>query len=180
MRQDMVELYGSEKLVTVSSEDVERLRLRAADAEVLTMVGLPRLSSPFFTTDVQGGPEFLRIIDVTTRDGKEHREVIIGGPPGDPGMRFSVSAYEGFITLAQLEGTRPRGEIVNNNLSEFVEFLYRIELHRTRAADDPARREEQLEELRNTLMKIDPHSFELADDWWSIVLHQLGGGGIGW
>ncbi|MEV4108664.1 hypothetical protein [Nonomuraea sp. NPDC049695] len=36
-------------------------------------------SSPFFTTEVLRGPEFLTVIDVTTAKGVDHREVIIGG-----------------------------------------------------------------------------------------------------
>ncbi|GLY65409.1 SUKH-4 family immunity protein [Amycolatopsis taiwanensis] len=178
-RQDMLDLYGSSNLVTVPSGEVDRFRLRAPDAEVLATVGLPRFSSPFFTTEVQGGPEFRRVIDVTTRDGKDHREVIIGGPPGDSGMRFSISAYEGFITLVQLQGDRPRGEVVNNNLGEFVEFLYRLERYRLRVEADPASAEEEFEELSDTLMRIDPFSFELEENWWSIALRQLGGAGIG-
>lgn len=177
--QEMVELYGPENVITVPPQDVERFSLHPHDAEALIALGLPRFSPPFFTTEVQGGPEFLTIIDVTTRDGRDHREIIIGGPPGDPGMRFSVSAYEGFITLAQLEGARPRGEVVNNNLSEFIEFLYRIELHRASAADDPATRKESLRELESTLMKIDPFSFERTEDWWSIALRQMEGGDVG-
>lgn len=178
-RQQMVDLYGPENLVTLTEEDVELLGLRAEDAEALTVVGLPRRSPPFFTTDVQGGPEFLRVIDVTTRDGKKHREVIIGGPPGDPGMRFTLSVYEQFVMLAQLGGVKPRGEVVNNNLPEFIEFLYRIEMHSKRVAVDPAAKEESLDELRNTLVGIDPFSFELHEDWWAIALRQLGGNGLG-
>ncbi|MDT0547898.1 MULTISPECIES: SUKH-4 family immunity protein [Streptomyces] len=177
--KDMEELYGRENLVTVPRSDIERFRLRPQDAEVLTEVGLPRVSSPYFTVQLEGGPKFLTVIDVTTRSGKDHREVIIGGPPGDRGMRFSVDAHEGFITLAQLRGTRPRGEVVNNNLSEFIEFLYRIEQHRVRTAQHPADCEESLEELTNALMRIDPISLEREDDWWSIALHQLRGGGVG-
>ncbi|MGW7694049.1 SUKH-4 family immunity protein [Streptomyces asiaticus] len=176
--QHMVELYGADQIITLSPEEVDRFSLMSADAHVLTDIGLPRDSSPFFTTDVQGGPEFLTVIDLTRKNGREHREVIIGGPPGDPGMRYSVSAYEGFIMLAQLAGTKPRGEVVNNNLSEFIEFLYRIERFRRYASDEPAAHAEELDNLKRTLVGIDPFSFELAEDWWSIALHQLGGGGI--
>ncbi|MEV4760818.1 SUKH-4 family immunity protein [Micromonospora sp. NPDC049559] len=176
--QDMVELYGAENVVTVPRSVVDGLSLGPADAETLAAVGLPRYGSPYFTTEVVGGPEFLRVIDVTRKDGRPHREVIIGGPPGDAGMRFSLSAYEGFVTLAELSAVEPRGEVVNNNLAEFVEFLYLIERHRVRVAGDPGIREKSLDELRNTLVGIDPFSFELAEDWWSIALHQLGGGDI--
>lgn len=105
-----------------------------------------------------------------------HREIILGGPPGDAGMRFSLSAYEGFVLLAQLEGSPPRGEVVNNNLAEFVQFLYLFEMFRTRASDDPV----DLEELRKTLTSIDPFSFEQAEDWWAMALHHVSGGGIFW
>ncbi|MFH9006045.1 SUKH-4 family immunity protein [Streptomyces afghaniensis] len=177
--QEMVELYGVENVVTLDGQEVERLDLRPQDAEVLTSVGLPRFSPPYFTTEVQGGPEFLHVINVTTRDGKNHREVIFGGPPGDPGMRFSLSAYERFIMLVQLEGAKPRGEVVNNNLPEFVEFLYRIEMHTQRVRADPVIKEESLDELRNTLEGIDPFSFERSEDWWATALRQLGGDGLG-
>ncbi|MEU5365641.1 SUKH-4 family immunity protein [Streptomyces sp. NPDC005925] len=177
--QEMVELYGVENVVTLSVQEAERLDLRPRDAEVLTTVGVPRRSSPFFTTEVEGGPEFLRVIDVATRDGKKHREVIVGGPPGDSGMRFSLSAYESFVMLVQLGGTKPRGEVVNNNLPEFIEFLYRIESHTRRVSADPAAEEESLDQLRNTLTQLDPFSFEVPDNWWAMALRQLGGGGTG-
>ncbi|MFG2928082.1 SUKH-4 family immunity protein [Streptomyces achromogenes] len=176
--QDMVDLYGRENVITLTAQEVGRLGLADGDAEVLTTVGLPRLSAPFFTTDVQGGPEFLRAIDVTTSDGKKHREVILGGPTGDPGMRFSLSAYERFVMLVQLGGTKPRGEVVNNNLPEFVEFLYRIERYSQGAAADPAVKEELLEDLRDALIAIDPFSFELAENWWAMALRRLGGDGL--
>ncbi|MFF9021912.1 SUKH-4 family immunity protein [Streptomyces eurythermus] len=176
--QDMVDLYGRDNVITLSGEEVGRLGLTAQDAEVLTTVGIPRLSAPFFTTEVQGGPEFLRVIDVTTRDGKKHREVIFGGPPGDPGMRFSLSAYERFVMLVQFGGTKPRGEVVNNNLPEFVEFLYRIERYDRAVAADPAVKEELLEDLRDALIDIDPFSFELAENWWAMALRRLGGDGL--
>ncbi|MER6333086.1 SUKH-4 family immunity protein [Streptomyces sp. NPDC001034] len=177
--QDMVNLYGRENVVTLAEQEVERLGLAPQDAEVLTSVGVPRLSAPFFTTEVQGGPEFLRVVNVATRDGKKHREVIVGGPPGDPGMRFSLSAYERFVMLVQLEGTKPRGEVVNNNLPEFVEFLYRIERYTQGVAAYPAAREELFDDLQGTLMDIDPFSFELSENWWAMALRQLGGGGSG-
>ncbi|WAL68422.1 SUKH-4 family immunity protein [Amycolatopsis cynarae] len=169
----MAELYGGENIITVPPSDIERFSLRGEDAAVLEKVGLPRSGSPFFTTQVEGGPEFLRIIDVVTRDDKKHREVIIGGPPGDPGMRFSVSAYEGFVTLVQLQGTRPRGEVVNNNLTEFVEFLYQIRRHEILSAGDPAAARESLQDLSSHLKRIDPFSFERPDNWWAMVLDHL-------
>lgn len=177
--QEMTALFGPLNLTTVPPHNIERFSLRPQDAKALAELGLPRLMPPFFTTEVEGGPELLTVIDVTTRDGKDHREVIIGGPPGDSGMRFSVDAYEGFITLAQLDGAQPRGEVVNNNLTDFIEFLYRIESYRTRTDIDPSTQEADFQELKSTLLAIDPFSFELAEDWWSIALRQLRGGGIG-
>ncbi|TVT21076.1 hypothetical protein FNH05_34175 [Amycolatopsis rhizosphaerae] len=171
--QDMTELHGDGNIITVPPSDVELLRLRAEDAEVLGTVGLPRFSPPFFTTQVEGHPKFLKVFDIVTREGKEHREVIIGGPPGDPGMRFSVSAYEGFVMLLQMGGTRPQGEIVNNNLSEFVEFLHEIGRHQALAADDPFAARESLHDLSNRLKSIDPFSFEQPDNWWSLALDHL-------
>ncbi|TWV32619.1 hypothetical protein FRZ03_33655 [Streptomyces misionensis] len=177
--QDMVDLYGRDNVITLPEQEADRLGVTPQDAEVLTTVGLPRGSAPFFTTEVRGGPEFLRVIDVTTRDGKKHREVIVGGPPGDSGMRFSLSAYERFVMLVQLDGTKPRAEVVNNNLGEFVEFLYRIERFTQGIAADPTAKEELLDDLRGALMDIDPFSFELSENWWAMALRQLGGGGLG-
>ncbi|MEU6716819.1 SUKH-4 family immunity protein [Nonomuraea sp. NPDC046802] len=154
--------------------ELEKIGLTPKDAEALGSVGLPTDSSPFFTTQVEG-PEFLAVFDVTTSKGVDHREVVIGGPPGDPGMRFSLSAYEGFITLIQFDGPRPKGEVVNNNLGEFIEFLYQIRLHETRSADDPAVRDESFRELSILLRTIDPFSFERPDDWWCMALEFIGG-----
>ncbi|MFB4273543.1 SUKH-4 family immunity protein [Nonomuraea sp. GTA35] len=167
--EEMAALYGSANLFTASAMELEKFGLVPKDAEALGVVGLPVNSSPFFTTEVVGGPEFLTVIDVTTSNGMDHREVIIGGPPGDPGMRFSVSAYEGFIMLAQLDGPRPKGEIVNN-LGEFIEFLYQIKLHEVRSAADPAVRDESFRELSSRLRALDPFAFEQPDDWWSIAM----------
>lgn len=80
--------------------------------------------------------------------------------------------------LVQLGGTKPRGEVVNNNLPEFVEFLYRIERYSQGAAADPAVKEELLEDLRDALIAIDPFSFELAENWWAMALRRLGGDGL--
>lgn len=176
--QQMVNLYGPENVVTLATQEVELLELHLEDAQVLTTVGLPRHQPPFFTTEVEGGPEFLRAIDVSTHNGKEHREVIIGGPPGDPDMRFTLSAYERFIMLVQFEGTT-RGEVANNDLPEFVEFLYRIEEHSRRTAADPTVKQESLDDLRNVLMDLNPVAFELSEDWWVMALNQLSGGGMG-
>jgi len=170
--QDMVDVYGAENLVTLSREEADELRLHPDDAEVLVTIGLPRSGSRFFTTEVVGGPEFLTVIDLTKRDGSPHREVILGGPPGDPEMRYSVSAYERFIMLVQLERTPPRGEVVNDNLCKLIEFVYRFD--RCWESGDPA----ELEGLTKTLTDLDPFSFEQPDDWWSIALHQAAGGGI--
>ncbi|NIH84107.1 SUKH-4 family immunity protein [Amycolatopsis granulosa] len=177
--QDMVDLYGRDNVITLTHQEVDRLGVAPRDAEVLTTVGLPRMSAPFFTTETQGGPEFLRVIDVTTRDGKKHREVIVGGPPGDSGMRFSLSAYERFVMLVQLDGTKPRGEVVNNNLGEFVEFLYRIEMFTQDVASDPTVKEQLFDDLEGALTGIDPFSFELPENWWAMALRQLGGRDLG-
>ncbi|WP_326795920.1 SUKH-4 family immunity protein [Streptomyces sp. NBC_01808] len=176
--QQMTDLYGPENILTLTDQDIEHLGLHAEDAAAITSIGLPRTSSPYFTTEVHGEPGFLNVTDVTTGKGKEHREIVIGGPPGDSGIRFSLSAYDRFITLIQFGGTKPRGEVVNNNLPEFIEFLYRIELHRENVAADPGIEQESLDALRSTLAGIDPFSFELPEDWWAIALHQLGGGGL--
>ncbi|UQS24270.1 SUKH-4 family immunity protein [Amycolatopsis thermalba] len=173
--QDMVDLYGPDNVVTLAHQEVDRLGVAPQDAEVLANVGLPCISAPFFTTRIHGGPEFLRVIDVTTRDATKHREVIVGGPPGDSGMRFSLSAYERFVTLMDLGGTKPRGEVVNNNLVEFVEFLYRIEMFTQGVAADPAVKEARFDDLQRALTGIDPFSFELPENWWAMALRQLGG-----
>lgn len=93
-------------------------------------------------------------------------------------MRFSLSAYERFVMLVQFGGTKPRGEVVNNNLPEFVEFLYRIERYNQGVAADPAVKEELFDDLRDALIGIDPFSFELAENWWAMVLRRLGGDGL--
>ncbi|WP_043633655.1 SUKH-4 family immunity protein [Nonomuraea candida] len=166
----MAALYGRANIFTASAAELEKFELTPKDAEALGVVGLPVDSSPFFTTEVVGRPTFLTVFDVTTSNGVDHREVIIGGPPGDRGMRFSVSAYEGFIMLIQFDGPRPKGEIVNNNLGEFLEFLYQIKLHEVRSADDPAVRDESFRQLSSRLRALDPFSFEQPDNWWSIAL----------
>ncbi|MCX4910043.1 SUKH-4 family immunity protein [Streptomyces sp. NBC_00878] len=173
----MVRLYGRENVYTATPEDADRFGLSPADSDFLVHVGLPRHAPPFFTTQVEGGPDFLEVIDFTTSEG-EQRELVVGGPPGDPEMRFSLDVNEGFITLAVLRGDDSHGEIVNNSLGDFIEFIYRIDEHARRVAGDPSVREESLQELSAHLRSIDQFSFERADDWWAVALHLLAGGGI--
>ncbi|RJL31630.1 hypothetical protein D5H75_18110 [Bailinhaonella thermotolerans] len=173
----MAALYGRENLFTATAAQLEKFGLTPRDAEALGTVGLPVGGSPFFTTEVVGGPRFLATFDVTTSNGVNHREVIIGGPPGDSGLRFSLSAYESFVMLVQLNGPRPKGEVVNNNLGEFIEFLYQIKIHEVRSAEDPAVRDESFRELSSRLRALDPFSFEEPDSWWSMALEFCRRGG---
>ncbi|GHH29769.1 SUKH-4 family immunity protein [Streptomyces rubradiris] len=169
--QEMAGLYGEGNLVRPSEAEIDRLGLRSVDARVLRETGIPRSSPPFFSVLVEGGPAFLEVIDIPLPDGGNHREVVIGGPPGDPGFRFSVDAREGFVTLAQLRGT-PRGEVVNRDLAEFVEFLYLIDLHQKRAmgSGDAA---SEFEKLSHHLRSLNPISFERPENWWSMALEYV-------
>ncbi|KUO05414.1 SUKH-4 family immunity protein [Streptomyces caeruleatus] len=171
-RKDLETLYSAEVIVTLSPEESQKLRLLQDDSRFLAEIGLPRHAPPFFTTEVSGGPEFLLPIDIPTSSGGIHREVIIGGPPGDAKMRFSLDTDEGFVTLVQLAG-KPRFEVANRNLAEFVEFIYLIDSHRRRASDHPDEAKDSLAELSLRLMSINSVVFEEPENWWSIALGHL-------
>ncbi|MEV0083062.1 SUKH-4 family immunity protein [Saccharopolyspora sp. NPDC050642] len=176
--QDLVELYGPENVVTVPADEVERLRVRDADAEVLARVGIPAFSPVIFTNHVEGEPPFLEVFDVETKDGSVHREVLLGWVPDDPVINFSLDAQQGFVTFVQRTDP-PQFDVVNNNLAEFVEFLYLIDRFRMQPVDDPEVHEKSRHELRDRLRAMDPFSFEAPDLWWPKVLARVAAPGPG-
>jgi hypothetical protein len=170
---EMTELFGADRVVTLARPVAEERGLPEADAEVLCYVGVPEFVDVLFTLDTaEGGPDPFTVVPVAA-GGEETRILVLGGPTDDPAMRYCLDLERGYVILLSFD-EEPRAEIVNRTLADFVEFLYRFALrtkHLERAA--PKDRSPYTDKLVEYLRARDPYAFAQPDSWWSMVFEQI-------
>ncbi|NEB02474.1 SUKH-4 family immunity protein [Streptomyces sp. SID13726] len=171
---EMTELFGADRVVTLDRAVAEERGLSEADAEVLCEVGVPVFVDVLFTLDTaDDGPDPFTVVPVAA-GGEETRILVLGGPTDDPEMRYCLDLDRGYVILLSF-GDDPRAEIVNRTLADLVEFLYRFALrtrHLERAADQD--RAPYTDKLVEYLKSRDPYAFAQPDSWWSMVFEQVG------
>lgn len=85
---EMTELFGADRVVTLARPVAEERGLPEADAEVLCDVGVPEFVDVLFTLDTaEGGPDPFTVVPVAA-GGEETRILVLGGPTDDPAMRY--------------------------------------------------------------------------------------------
>ncbi len=168
---ELVEIFGEERLATIPYRDALEIGLDEEDALVVSHVGLPRDCGAIFTTRVEGSPPLFAVRNFSD-DGANHA-MILGGPRDDPEMRYFLNVRDRFVGLIVF-GDEPRGEVVNSTLGDFVEFLYRIALRDSAAEpSSTAEKEQEADQLAEILINRDPHAFRESDTWWSIALEKV-------
>ncbi|MFF8449465.1 SUKH-4 family immunity protein [Streptomyces leeuwenhoekii] len=172
--EEMTELFGAERVVTLARPIAEERGLSESDAEMLCDVGLPKFVDVLFTLDTaEEGPDPFTVVPVAA-GGEKTRILVLGGPTDDPSMRYCLDMERGYVILMSFD-EEPRAEIVNRTLGDFVEFLYRFVLrtkHLEQAA--PQDRGPYTDKLVEYLRARDRYAFAQPDSWWSIVFEQVG------
>lgn len=171
---EMTELFGADRVVTLDRAVAEERGLSEADAEVLCDVGVPLFVDVLFTVDTADeGPDPFTVVPVAA-GGEETRILVLGGPTDDPEMRYCLDMERGYVILMSF-GEEPQAEIVNRTLADLVEFLYRFALrskHLEHAA--PQDRGPYTDKLVEYLQARDRFAFAQPDSWWSMVFEQVG------
>lgn len=170
-RDELVEIFDEENIVTISYREALKIGLGEEDALVVSHVGLPRNCGAIFTTQIEGSPPLFAVRNFS--DDGANRAVILGGPRDDPKMRYFLNIRDRFVGLIVFDDD-PRGEVVNSTLGDFVEFLYRVALRDS--SPTPASAEEgerEIDQLAEALINRDPHAFRESDTWWSIALEKI-------
>jgi hypothetical protein len=170
---EMTELFGADRVVTLARPVAEEHGLRKADADALCDVGVPTFVDVLFTLDTaEGGPDPFTVVPVAA-GSEETRILVLGGPTDDPEMRYCLDLERGYVILLSFD-EEPRAEIVNRTLSDLIEFLYRFALrakHLEHAA--PEDRSPYTDKLVEYLRARDPYAFAQPDSWWSMVFEQV-------
>lgn len=171
---EMTELFGADRVVTLARPVAAERGLSEADANVLCDVGVPDFVDVLFTLDTSdGGPDPFTVVPVAA-GGEQTRILVLGGPTDDPSMRYCLDMERGYVILMSF-GEEPQAEIVNRTLVDFVEFLYRFVLrarHLEHAA--PQDRSPYTKQLVEYLRTRDRYAFAQPDSWWSMVFEQVG------
>jgi hypothetical protein len=171
---EMTELFGAGRVVTLDRAVAEERGLSEADTEVLCDVGVPKVVDVLFTLDTaEEGPDPFTVVPVSA-GGEETRILVLGGPTDDPAMRYCLDMERGYVILMSF-GDEPQAEIVNRTLADLVEFLYRFALrtkHLEHAA--PQDRGPYTDKVVEYLRARDRYAFALPDSWWSMVFEQVG------
>ncbi|MFE3854480.1 SUKH-4 family immunity protein [Streptomyces griseorubiginosus] len=170
---EMTELFGADRVVTLDRAVAEEHGLSEADAEVLCEVGVPTFVDVLFTLDTADeGPDPFTVVPVAA-GGEETHILVLGGPTDDPALRYCLDLDRGYVILISLD-EEPRAEIANRTLADLVEFLYRFALrtkHLEHAA--PQDRAPYTDKLVDYLKSRDPYAFAQPDSWWSMVFEQV-------
>lgn len=169
----LIDEFGESGVVTMDPKDAQKVGISDLDSLILSHVGLPRHVGAVFTADVTGNPSLFSVQKFQAA-GQDSKALFIGGPRDDPDMRYFLDVSEGFVVLFANGDTGPQAEIVNSDLSCFLEFIYRMGMRNNapRSADESQGRAET-EELAAALMECDPYAFRRSDTWWSMVIDQL-------
>ncbi|MFK0262560.1 SUKH-4 family immunity protein [Streptomyces angustmyceticus] len=169
---ELTEVFGVEGVVTLPLSEVATNGVPGDDAEILVDVGLPAEIPVIFSLNPPGEPSAFSLVPVDTGEGIA-KVLCLGGPSGNPDMRYCLDMEDGYVILLTL-GQQPAAEIINTNLGQFVEFLFRygLRLKHTAAASDQ-QADEYTEQLRKYLEAHDPQAFSEDDNWWSMVFDRL-------
>ncbi|MDQ0760488.1 SUKH-4 family immunity protein [Streptomyces canus] len=93
---EMTELFGADRVVTLDRAVAEERGLSGADAEVLCEVGVPVFVDVLFTLDTaEEGPDPFTVVPVAA-GGDETHILVRGGPTDDPAMRYCLDMDRGY------------------------------------------------------------------------------------
>ncbi|MER6424221.1 SUKH-4 family immunity protein [Streptomyces sp. NPDC001137] len=171
---EMTELFGAGRVVTLDRAVAEERGLSEADAEVLCHVGVPVFVDALFTLDTADeGPDPFTVVPVAAGD-EETRILVLGGPTDDPAMQYCLDMERGYVILMSF-GEEPQAEIVNRTLADLVEFLYRFAL-RTEHLEHASPQDygPYTDKLVEYLRARDRYAFAQPDSWRCMVFEQVG------
>ncbi|MFB7269228.1 SUKH-4 family immunity protein [Streptomyces sp. NPDC056244] len=170
---ELVHLFGEDNVINLDANASAARGISAEDAKVLAEVGLPTFVDVLFTLKVHGPPKIFTVLPVGS--GSESVNIfILGSPTDSPELRYFLDLKRGYVVLLSRGPDGPQAEIVNSSLTQFIEFLYRVALHKQSTAEATAEeRSRGAYDLHAYLAERDSMAFAAPDSWWSIVLNAL-------
>ncbi|WP_165546373.1 SUKH-4 family immunity protein [Kribbella soli] len=172
-QQQLVDLFGAGNITSLDAEDRELFASAGIVADELFDVGLPDKLSGFFVLEPAAEPEAFDGVRATL-DGDEVTLVTLGAPHPDSGLRYYLNPVDGHVLLAQLDGGRPRLEVVNSTLGAFVDYLYRIGRFKAFRRDaNEALQADYKDLLIAYLTARDPQAYAQPDNWWPLAVDNL-------
>ncbi|MFE4366800.1 SUKH-4 family immunity protein [Streptomyces sp. NPDC056835] len=170
---ELVHLFGEDNVINLDVNASLKRGIPAEDAKLLAEVGLPTFVDVLFTLKVQGLPKVFTVVPVESGD-ESVRIFILGSPTDSPEIRYFLDLKRRYVVLLSTGPHGPQAEIVNHSLDDFIEFLYRISLHKENTAEATVEeRRRGAHDLHKALAERDPMAFSAPDTWWSMVLNAL-------
>jgi SUKH-4 immunity protein of toxin-antitoxin system len=173
--KELVDVFGADNVVMLDRSSSRHDRLRPEDVEVLCGTGLPTAIPGLFTIDFDKLPKAFSTITISTdNDGGRMDLLCLGAPDSESEFRYLLNLSQGSIVLLNME--KMMAEVINESLSNFVEFLYRIQqfvqfrshVSRGREPDDHAvgTLTYAVDILTAYLAELDVTAFGEPECWW--------------
>ncbi|OEU96178.1 SUKH-4 family immunity protein [Streptomyces oceani] len=172
---EMLELFGEEHLVRPDPSASVTKGADEEDARLLADVGLPVELDIVFSLEVEGDPRIFRaLLGIPVGLDEPLDALILGGPTGEPQLRYVLDLRRGRVMLLAFEESGPQAEVINSTLRDFLDFLSHYARHRQRLAADMQRdAAPEVERLAARMREQDPLAFRTEDGLWPVVLDAL-------
>ncbi|WP_263169746.1 SUKH-4 family immunity protein [Streptomyces sp. SCSIO ZS0520] len=173
-RGELIEHFGSDGVATASEIKGLRSTSAATDLELLRTVGIPLHVDRILSLE-SGTPEAFSVFPVSTTDG-DLDLLVLGSPSIKSAMRYLLDTKDGYVVLLDLESQQPALEVVNESLSNFMEYVYRIARYqsfRENVAENGVAIADYKELLSTYLVSMDSFAFAKTTNWWSMVFDRV-------
>jgi hypothetical protein len=178
LAEEVIAVWGKEKVQRASPESVATLNIPASSKDFLVKVGLPREEVLVIRFELERNPfatltEHARAKKLPSPKQSEKLRVLAYGNCA-PDLCIDEGAG-GRVIEIDLEGRVPT-RLVNSGVEQLGAFLLAFARSKVREDMSDEENAQYVRRLKADLLKVDPQALSSPDHWWPQVLEQMESG----